>query len=95
MGGGAVPKKLFRFVYALNYVFQAAFCMLTPTGLFVGGGWLLVHRCGVGKWAMVVSILLGVLLGFYSMFSYIIKTAKYVDPTTPNGKENDRGRKQP
>ncbi len=87
-----MPKKVFRAVYALNYVFQAAFSMLVPAGAMILGGWLLTERCGVGSWAMVLAIVLGVLLGLYSMFYYIVKTMKHVDPT--EGEESDKyGRK--
>ncbi len=91
-GGAGMPKKLFRVVYALNYIFQAAFSMLTPTGLMVLLGWWLTERRGWGRWAMAVCVILGVGLGVYSMFYFIIKTAKHVDPTQPE-KEDDRERK--
>ena len=58
-----MPKKVFRVMYALNYVTQAAFCLLCPAGLLILGGWFLTNRCGVGKWAMIVAIVLGVLTG--------------------------------
>ncbi len=76
-----MPKKVFRAVYAMNFILQAAFSMLCPAGLLILGGWYLTERCGVGKWAMVVAIVLGVLTGFYSMIHYIIKYANAVDPT--------------
>lgn len=88
-----MPKKVFRVVYALNYVFQAAFSMLTPAGLLILLGWWLTERRGWGKWAMAVCVILGVALGVYSMFYFIIKTAKHVDPTQP-GEGEDRGRKE-
>lgn len=88
------PKKVFHAVYAVNYVLQAGFSMLTPLGLLLALGWWLTARRGAGRWAMAVCVIAGVLLGFYSMFYYIIKTAKHVDPTA-SGKEHDRGRKQP
>ena len=88
-----MPKKLFSFVYALNYISQTAFCLITPAALWIGGGWFLTNRCGVGKWAMVVAIVLGVLTGLYSMFHFLITTAKYVDPTEQKGAgENERNR---
>ena len=66
--GAKMPKKLFRVVYALNFVFQAAFSMLTPAGLVILLGWWLTERRGWGKWAMAVCVILGVGLGVYSMF---------------------------
>ena len=76
-----MPKKVFRVMYALNYVTQAAFCLLCPAGLLILGGWFLTNRCGVGKWAMVAAIVLGVLFGLYSMFSFHLKTMDHIDPT--------------
>lgn len=85
-----MPKKVFRAMYALNYIAQAGFSMVCPAGLLIALGWLLTERCGFGRWAMVVSIILGVLIGFYSMFYYIIKTIRHIDPTE---KEAQHGRK--
>ena len=88
-----MPKKVFSFVYALNYIMQTALCLLTPAALFIGGGWYLTDRCGVGRWAMVVAIVLGVLTGLYRMFHFLITTAKYVDPTEQKGAQgNERDR---
>ena len=80
-----MPKKVFRVMYALNYITQAAFCLIGPAGLLILGGWFLTNRCGVGKWAMVVAIVLGVLMGLYSMFSFILKTMDHIDPTQDKG----------
>ena len=86
-----MPKKLFRAVYALNYVMQAGFSFVVPAGLFIGAGWLLTERGGFGRWVMAATIVLGVLSGLYSMFYYIVKTMNHVDPT--EGKEERRGGK--
>lgn len=84
-------KKMFRFVYAMNYVFQVAFCLLTPAALFILGGWYLTNRCGVGKWALIVSIVLGVLCGMYSMITFLLSSAHAIDPTEQKG-ENHAGK---
>ena len=84
-----MPKKIFSFVYALNYISQVAFMMIVPAALIIGGGWLLTNRCGVGKWAMAVAIVLGVLVGIYSLFSFIISTMRYIDPTEQKGAQNN------
>ena len=85
-----MPKKIFSFVYALNYITQAAFTMVTPAALIIGGGWLLTNRCGVGSWAMVTAIILGVLTGIYSLFYFIISTMNHIDPTDQKGDSNER-----
>lgn len=76
-----MPTKIFSFVYALNYITQAAIMMVIPAGLIIAGGWLLTYRCGVGKWAMVASIVLGIICGMYSMVTFLLRSAEYVDPT--------------
>lgn len=83
-------KKVFRFVYALNYVLQAGFTFICPAGLIILGGWLLHNRCGVGRWVMIVAIVFGVLAGMLSFFKYIIRTVHQIDPTSTKGDpEND------
>lgn len=85
-----MPKKLFRAVYALNYIAQAGFSMVFPAGVLIGLGWLLTERCGLGRWVMALAIVFGVLTGIYSMFYYIIKTIRHFDPME---KEEPHGRK--
>ena len=80
-----MPKKVFHIAYAVNYVLQAGFCLLCPGGLLVLLGWLAVNRWGAGRWALIVGILLGVLTGVYSMFRYILKSAKSFDPIDSKG----------
>ncbi len=75
-------QSAFRFVYALNYISQAAFMLICPAGLIIWGGWALVHRAGLGKWVLVIAIVLGILTGLYTMFSYILKTVQSFDPTS-------------
>ncbi len=91
-----MPKKVFRAVYAMNYLMQAAFCLLFPAGIFILGGWLLVNRCSAGNWALIVGIVLGVLTGFFSMISFLLKSAHAIDPTSAQGgqEQHDRSKKQ-
>lgn len=86
--GCAMPKKLFKAVYALNFIFQAAFSMIIPAGLLILGGWYLNSRCGWGRWVLITAIVLGVVFGFYSMIYYIVKTKDYIDPTEHKGEDN-------
>lgn len=86
-----MPKKFFRVMYALNYITQAAFCLICPAGLVILGGWFLTNRCGVGRWAMIAAIVLGVLFGLYSMFHFILKTMDHIDPTQGKGGGGDDG----
>lgn len=88
-----MTKKLFRAVYALNYCMQAGFSMICPAGLFIFGGWLLTNRCGVGRWAMALAIVIGVLTGLYCMFHFLFTTAYAIDPTQGSDKGDSACRK--
>ncbi len=70
-----MKNPLFGFVYIMNYIAQAAWSFVFPTGLVIGGGYLLRQYVIPRQWVMVVAIVLGVLLGVYSMFRYIIRMA--------------------
>lgn len=87
-----MPKKMLRTVYAVNFIFQAGFCMVCPAGLLILGGWYLNSRCGWGRWVLIAAIVLGVLTGFYSMITYILRYKDYTDPTK-QGKDGERDEK--
>ena len=70
-------NKFFSFVYAMNYILQAAWSFVFPAGLTIGLGLLLRWKCNVGQWVLIVAIILGVLSGVYNMFHYIIRMADY------------------
>ena len=76
--GGSVKNKFFGFVYAMNYIAQAAWSFIFPAGLIIGLGWLLHWRLAVGQWIMVAGIVVGILVGVYSMFRYIVRMADWV-----------------
>ncbi len=84
----AVRNKFFGFVYAMNYIAQAAWSFVFPTGLIVGLGWFLRWRFDLGKWVMVTAIVFGVLCGVYSMFCYIIRMVDVVGRMS--GDKDDR-----
>ncbi len=86
----SLPKKVFSVAYSINFIIQAGVSMVVPAGLIILGGWLLVNRCGVGKWALAVAIILGILIGFYSMFYYIIKAGNSFDPTRIPDKDGEQ-----
>lgn len=87
-----MPKKLFRAVYALNFIIQAGFTVVTPAALFIGGGWLLVHKLGCGRWVMIVAILLGVISGLWSLLRFLMQISA-IDPTQ-GGTSDEPGRTQ-
>ena len=82
-------KEFFRFQYAMNYVFQVTVSMLTPAAIWIGLGLLLNRRWGVGKWALILCILIGVFSGCYSMFRFLMTTTRMIDPTAEDKKEDE------
>ena len=68
-------NRFFGFVYAMNYLAQAAWSFVFPCGIVMGAGYFLWWRFSLGKWVLVAAIVLGVLGGVYSMFRYIIRMA--------------------
>ena len=71
-GGVFVHKKLISFAYVMTFLYQVIFSFALPFGLFWLAGYLLQTKMDCGKWALVLGIVLGALLGVYSMFHYII-----------------------
>ena len=70
-------NKLFGFVYAINYIAQAAWSFVFSAGLIIVPGYFLWRWLSVGKWLLAIAIVLGVLCGVYSMFLYIVRMADY------------------
>lgn len=87
-----MPKKFFRIAYAMNYLSQAAISLLFPAGALIFGGWLLRQYCGVGSWVMILAIVLGVVLGFGSMISFLLKTSYAIDPTQKEENHDSSGK---
>ena len=72
-----MSNKFFGFVYAMNYIAQAAWSFVFPVGLMLGLGFLLRWRLDLGDWVVAVAAILGVFSGVVGMFRYIIRMADY------------------
>lgn len=72
-----MSNKFFGFVYAMNYIAQAAWSFVFPAGLILGLGFFLRWKLAWGNWVVVVAVILGVLSGVVGMFRYIIRMADY------------------
>ena len=82
-------KDIFRFNYAMNYVFQVTISMLTPATIWIGFGLLLHRRWGVGKWALILCIIVGVISGVISMFRFLMTSARMIDPIAEDEKKEE------
>ena len=84
-----MKNRFFGFVYAMNYIVQAAWSFVFPAGLIVGRGYFLWRRVALGRWVMVTAIVLGVLCGVYSMFRYIIRMAGFAGGASESREHKD------
>ena len=64
-------------MYAINYISQTAWSFVFPAGITIGLGLFLRWKFDLGRWVVIVAILLGVLSGVYNMFRYMIRMADY------------------
>ncbi len=80
-------NRLFGFLYAMNYIANAAWAFVFPAALIIGLGWFLENRFSLGKWVMASAIVFGVLCGLYNMFVFLIRMADY---STGEWKKNDK-----
>ena len=65
-------KKIISAAYALNIIFQAFFTLAMPIGFGALFAYLLVSYASMPEWIYAPSIIIGVLMGFYSMIKFVI-----------------------
>ena len=65
-------KKLFNALYVINIIAQAFFTLVFPAGVLGGLSWLAVKYLSAPGWIYVPAIVVGVLLGFYSMVRFVL-----------------------
>ena len=65
-------KKLFNALYVINILAQALFTLVFSAAVFGGISWLAVKYLSAPGWIYVPAIVVGVLLGFYSMVKFIL-----------------------
>ena len=68
----AVNRQLFYTLYAINVIFQAFLTLAFPIGLGVLASWLLVSNAGWPGWIYAPLVIIGVLMGFYSMVRFVM-----------------------
>lgn len=59
-------------MYVLNIVFQAFFTLLMPAGLGFLISWLLVRYASLPNWVYAPFLIVGLLIGLYSMVKFVI-----------------------
>ena len=71
-------KRIIPALYVVNMVVQSLFSLVCPIGLMFGVAYFLSTKYGIGPWIYVVMIMTGVLVGIYSMVTFIIKASAAV-----------------
>lgn len=94
LGVYSVHKKLFNVLYVLNIVFQAIFTLLTPALFFGFIAWLLNTRAGLERWIFAPFIIVGVLIGFYSMIKFTISAMSGLERLEKEQNSDDGGNKK-
>ena len=65
-------KKLVNAMYVLNIIAQAIFDLALPIGFGVLGSWLLVRYVSAPGWIYAPVVVLGALIGFYTMIKFVL-----------------------
>ena len=65
-------KKLVNAMYVLNIISQAIFDLALPIGFGVLGSWLLVKYASAPGWIYAPLVVLGALIGFYTMVKFVV-----------------------
>ena len=89
-------KKYFTFQMALSYIFQAVFSALVPPALLFFFARYLNNKYEIGSWIVIVALVLGIIIGMYSMFVFIIKVSKTIEKQNKEkeGSKDDGEKKQ-
>lgn len=83
-------KKLFSFAYAFTYISQAAFCMVSPAAVLIFLGLYIQKKAGAGGWLTAISIVIGVLSGFYCMINYLVRSSYMLEMSDNNDRKKNK-----
>ena len=82
--------KFVSAVYIINVVIQGFFSLACPMGLGFLAAWLLVTRAGCPTFLYPVLIVLGTLIGLYSMVKFITDTMAAVERLEKQREEKEK-----
>ena len=88
--GGLRYGKFVSAVYIVNVLIQGFFSLACPMGLGLLVAWLLVDKGGAPVFWYPVLIVLGAILGLYSMIKFIIDTMTAVERIEKQREEKER-----
>ena len=83
-------KKFITPVYLLNIIFQSIFSLLTPAALMFLCAYLIDRNTEVGGWIYAVLIVLGIIIGLFSMISFILRAGAALEALEKQHAESER-----
>ena len=87
-------NKMVRFLYGVQVLMQAIACLLTPIALGTLGAWLLVRYALVDTWIYAVLILVGTLIGLWSMIRFVLKVSAQLSAIDRASEQKERERRR-
>ena len=86
-------KKFTSFAYVMTFLSQVAISFVIPFGLMWLVGYLLESKAGLGHRSLLICIVIGALLGVFSMFHYIITTVDWISKEDRRSSSNKKDTK--
>lgn len=88
--GEDMHKKIFSALELLNILFQAFYTLALPIGIGALASFLLTKFLYAPSWIWAVLLILGVLIGLYSMIKYILTATAGIDRRDKQTKQTKR-----
>ena len=83
-------KKFITPVYLLNIILQSIFSLLTPAALMFLCAYLIDRNTEVGGWIYAVLIVVGIIIGLFSMISFILRAGAALEALEKQHAESER-----
>lgn len=84
-------RKIISATYVLNIIFQSFFNLAFPIGLGILFSWLIVEKAGAPGWIYAPIVIIGVIIGFFSMVRFILSAMRALERLErQNSRTNER-----
>ena len=80
-------RKFISAMYLLNIIFQSFFDLALPIGATILISWLLVEKAGAPGWIYAPLVVIGVVIGFFSMIRFILSATRALDRIEAQSKQ--------
>ena len=86
--------KLLTPVYVINIIFQSFISLVSPAAIMLLTAFLLNKYASVGSWIYAVLITVGIVCGFFSMISFILKAMSALEAIEKQNAEKSAKKEQ-